>query len=105
MIWGNRVIKPKPLQINMLESLHEAHPGMSRMKSLDRLYFWSIKMDKDILKRVTTCKSCQKHQLMPVSAPVHPWEHTSKPWVRLHIDYLRPFVGKMFLAIVDYYSK
>ena len=40
LIWGNCVIVPKSLQPNVLESLHEAHPGMSRMKSLARLYFW-----------------------------------------------------------------
>ena len=42
-------------------------------------------MDKDIEKRVKTCESCQKHQAMPASAPVHPWECTSNPWVKLHI--------------------
>ena len=40
LIWGNCVIVPKSLQPNVLESLHEAHPGMSRMKPLARLYFW-----------------------------------------------------------------
>ena len=40
LIWGNRVIIPKTIQQNVLESLHEAHPGMSRMKYLARLYFW-----------------------------------------------------------------
>ena len=42
---------------------------------------------------------------MPASAPVHSWERTNNPWERLHIDYLGPFMGKMFLVIVDSYSK
>ena len=42
---------------------------------------------------------------MPASAPVHSWERTNNPWERLHTDYLGPFMGKMFLVIVDSYSK
>ena len=42
---------------------------------------------------------------MPASAPFYPWERKNNPWVRLHIDYLGPFMDKMFLVIVDSYSK
>ena len=31
ILWGNQVIIPPPLQKRVLEELHEAHPGMSRM--------------------------------------------------------------------------
>ena len=58
-------------------------------------------MGKYIDKRVKKCESCQKHQ----SALVHPWERKNNPWVRLHIDYLGPLMGKMFLVIVESYSK
>ena len=104
-IWGNRVIIPKALQPNVLENLYEAHQGMSRMRSLARSYFWWVKMDEDINKRVKMCESCQSHQSIFPSAPVHPWERTNNPWVSLYIDYLGPFMGKMFLVIVDSCSK
>ena len=87
LIWGNCVVIPKTLQPNVLESLHEAQPGMYRMKSLV-MYFWWVIMDENIAKRVQTCESCQKHQLMPASTLIHPWGQASNPWVRLHIDYL-----------------
>ena len=29
----------------------------------------------------------------------------SHPWERLHIDYAGPFLGKMFLMVVDAHSK
>ena len=35
---------------------------------------------------------------MPVPASVHPWDRTSNPWVRLHIEYLGRVMGKMFLV-------
>ena len=75
------------------------------MKSLARSYFWWVKIDEDIKKIVKTCESCQKHQSMPASALVHPWECTRNPWVRLHMDYLGPVMGKIFLVIVYSYSK
>ena len=62
-------------------------------------------MNEDIEKRVKMCESCQKHRSMPASAPVHPWECTNNPWVRLHINHLGLLMDKMFLVIVDSYSK
>ena len=45
------------------------------------------------------------HRKNPPEAPLHPWEWPSRPWERLHIDYAGPFLGKMFLIMVDAYSK
>ena len=44
------------------------------------------------------------HQ-MYAKAPIHPWEKTAAPWVRIHIDFAGPFLGKMFLIIYDSYLK
>ena len=40
-----------------------------------------------------------------IKAPTHSWEWTNKPWVRLHLDYAGPYHNKMFLIIVDSFSK
>ena len=42
---------------------------------------------------------------MPPKAPAHPWEKTTSPWVRLHIDFAGPFLDKMFFIIYDSFSK
>ena len=49
--------------------------------------------------------SCQETRHAPPRAPVHPWEITSVPWSRLHVDFAGPFQGKKFLIVVDSYSK
>ena len=36
---------------------------------------------------------------------LHPWEWPHKPWVCLHLDYAGPFLGKMFLMVVEAHSK
>ena len=42
---------------------------------------------------------------MPATAALHRWEWLSRPWARLHIDYAGPFMGKMFLIIIDAHLK
>ena len=36
---------------------------------------------------------------------MHPWEWPERPWERIHLDYAGPFLGKMFLVVVDAHSK
>ena len=38
-------------------------------------------------------------------APLIPWQWLSQPWHRLHIDYAGPFLGHMWLVIIDTHSK
>ena len=105
LLWGGRVIIPKEGRQRTLQDLHESHPGVCRMKSLARSYFWWPKLDTDIEALVQGCRACQTNRNRPSSAPLHPWEWPGKPWVRLHVDYAGPFLGKMFLVIVDAHSK
>ncbi|CAB4043809.1 uncharacterized protein K02A2.6-like, partial [Paramuricea clavata] len=37
--------------------------------------------------------------------PSHPWEWPTTPWQRIHLDFVGPFLGRMFLIIVDAHSK
>ena len=62
-------------------------------------------MDKDIELCVKECTACQSSRKMPPPAPLHPWARPEKPWSRVHIDYAGPFEGKMFLLLIDAYSK
>ena len=88
-----------------MEELHEANPGMSRMKALARSYVWWPTMNDRIKTVVKSCQQCQEHQNMPSRAPLHPWENTFQPWTRIHIDFEGPFLGEMFLLLVDSHSK
>ena len=78
---------------------------MSKTKGLVRSYVWWPGMDKNIEKEVQLCEECQKHHKSPPTAPLHPWEWPESPWSRIHVDYAGPFLGEMFLFIVDAHSK
>ncbi|XP_043944941.1 uncharacterized protein K02A2.6-like [Protopterus annectens] len=105
VLWGARVIIPPPGRRALLQQLHQGHVGITRMKALAQSYFWWPKLDHGIEVAVKECNTCQQHRNLPVAAPLHPWEWPSRPWQRLHIDYAGPFMGAMFLIIMDAYSK
>lgn len=105
LMWGFRVVIPKKLRETILEELHEAHPGITRMKALARSYFWWPGMDADIENLVVSCDACQHHQNSPESASMHLWEPVSKPWSRIHLDHAGPFRNKLYLIVVDAFSK
>ena len=75
------------------------------MKSLARSYVWWPKIYQDLESKVKSCTQCQINQNMPQPAPLHPWEWPDRPWSRLHLDFAGPFMGQMFLIMVDAHSK
>ena len=87
------------------DELHETHPGICKMKSLARSYVWWPNMDSTLENKVRTCNHCQIHRKNSPEVPLHPWEWLCRPWERVHIDYAGPFLGTMFLIMVDAYSK
>ena len=105
VLWGNRVIVPPQGRPQVIAELHEAHPGISRMKALAHGYVWWPSMDKELENAVKSCSQCQLHQKAPQEAPLHPWEWPGQPWSRLHIDYAGPYKGHMYLMVMDAYSK
>ena len=105
LLWGNRVIIPLQSRKLVLEELHIGHPGIERMKRLARSYLWLPGLDDDIEQKVKSCIPCQSNKKLLSTAPLHLWEWPCSPWSRIHVDYAGPFLGKMFLLIVDSHSK
>ena len=85
--------------------LQESHPGMSRMKALAKMYAWWPGINSDVKIVIRKCKSCEENHSKPRNAPLHPWEWPAKPWTRLHMYYAGPFMGHMFLVLVDVTSE
>ncbi|XP_032068551.1 uncharacterized protein K02A2.6-like, partial [Thamnophis elegans] len=105
LLWGDRVVIPTVLQQQILQRLHESHPGVSRMKALARSFVWWPGLDADIEDWVAKCETCQQSRPSPPSSPSREWEMPRGPWSRLHIDFAGPFHGQVFLIVVDAYSR
>ena len=105
VLWGARVVVPTKLQAQVLRELHGTHCGVVRMKELARSYVWWPRIDADIESTVSACIRCQENRHQPAKAPLHPWEWPAQPWQRVHIDFAGEFLSKMWLIVVDAYSK
>ena len=105
LLRGIRVIIPEKYQPTVLAELHQDHPGIVRMKSLARLHVWWPNLDTDIEQTVRSCQACQTTQSKPAKAQGNPWIWPLRPWQRIHVDYAGPFLGEMFLIVVDAHSK
>uniref|UniRef100_H3A350 Integrase catalytic domain-containing protein n=1 Tax=Latimeria chalumnae TaxID=7897 RepID=H3A350_LATCH len=95
ILWGARIMIPVQGSGRVVDMIHEAHPGIVRMKSFTR-YVWWLKTERDLENKAT------RH--IQAKALLYPWEYPCKPW-RLHIDYAGTVKGKMLLIIVDAFSR
>ena len=88
-----------------MDILHDGHPGITKMKQLARSIVWWPRIDAHIETKVKHCEQCAMLQKSPSPVPLHPWEWPNRPWTRIHGDYAGPFMGKMFLVLIDAHSK
>ena len=72
-IWGLRVIIPPKFQKQVLSVLHEAHPGVARMKAMSRSHVWWPKLDTAIEETVKSCRQCVNIKSSPPAALLSPW--------------------------------
>ena len=105
LLWNSRVIIPEVLHTLLLKDLHAEHLGMVKMKQLARRYLWWPGLDKEIEETVKLCHSCQEAAKAPPAPNPASWSWPGGPWKRLHLDFAGPYLSKMYLVIVDAYSK
>ncbi|XP_047988541.1 uncharacterized protein K02A2.6-like [Leguminivora glycinivorella] len=104
ILWGGRVIVPLKLRESVLKELHSNHDGIVITKAIARSYFWWPGLDRDIESLIQNCQTCKEVRNMPAKV-THRWITPPKAWSRLHIDFAGPFMGKVFLVLIDSYSK
>ena len=105
LLWGTKVVVPEKFRAQVLRELHNSHPGIVRMKGLARGHVWWPGINAALEEMVRTCPACQSVRNRPPPVVLHSWPWPTGPWERIHIDYAGPFMGSMFLVVVDAYSK
>lgn len=85
--------------------LHEGHPGQTRMKLLARSHVFWRDIDRDIDVHVRSCDQCQRAAKLPLKVPLTPWPQARTPMERVHCDFAGPVNGKMYLVVVDAFSR
>ena len=106
LMCGIRVVIPTKLCSQVLDQIHEGHLGVVKMKSFARsLVWWPGGIDKDLESLANKCEGCQQNRNMPPGAPLIPWDWPSQQWERIPVDFAGPFLGSMFIIVVDAMSK
>jgi len=105
LLWGLRVMIPERHHHKVMKLPHSGHPGMTQMKSLARLHIWWPDIDSAIEGHTKSRTRCATAGRDPTCVPLHQWELPLRPWQRVHIDYAGPFKGKMWLLLIDSFSK
>lgn len=75
------------------------------MKEISRSYFWWPDLDKNIENVTKNCINCLQNHKNPEKTKLTVWPQPPTVWHRIHADFLGPLYSKMFLVVVDAYSK
>lgn len=100
---GHRVVVPTALRKDVLELLHEGHPGIVRSKLLARSYVWWPTIDDELVSKISECEVCQvtrRSQNLKTGAV---WPKPDRFWDRIHIDFFEKNQTK-YLILVDAFS-
>ncbi|KAA3670222.1 uncharacterized protein DEA37_0003580 [Paragonimus westermani] len=62
-------------------------------------------MDDHISELFKRCSLCQQAAKLPKKQDPVPWDPPKGPWSRIHLDFVGPINGVMYLVLVDAYSK
>lgn len=105
LLYLDRTVIPSIHRKRVLTHLHNSHPGITRMKALARCFVYWPGIDGDISTLVNECSACQDAAKAPRKTSLASWPIPSGPWQRIHADFAGPINNKMFLILVDAYSK
>ncbi|CAI5445708.1 unnamed protein product [Caenorhabditis angaria] len=105
LLFSDRIIIPKTLQNRVLQNLHKAHPGQTRMKMLARSFVYWPNIDSQIEQLVRNCPRCASAAKNPVKTELKTWPTPNSAWTRVHADFAGPMNGTYYLVIVDAFSR
>ncbi|KAG6464303.1 hypothetical protein O3G_MSEX014427 [Manduca sexta] len=102
---GHKIVLPEKLRSKILSELHKSHLGIVKTKAEARSRFWFPGIDASIEGMIGSCLICTQLRSSPPQAPMSPWKYPPQPFYRIHLDFLGPLHGSMYLVIVDAYTK
>ena len=104
LLFGSKVVVPSSLRSQVLDLLHDCHPGIVRMKMLARSCVWWPNIDSDIETKCSLCEPCSLHNAKRNHDFYVPWTPAKSPFERVHIDFYT-FEGCNFLLFSEAFSK
>lgn len=103
VIRGHQVVTPRKMRRKFLEKIHEGHQGIVKCSRRAREAVWWPGATKDSQQMINSCKKCLKERTIK-HQPLKPTDLLDRPWEELRTG-LFEFQEKLYLRIVDYYSR
>ena len=100
---GDRIIIPQTKRVEILQTLHEGHLGITKCRDRARQIVWWPGISQQIAEMVRNCNTCRRHA-NKVHEPLMPAEFPKNPWQKVGSD-LFYHGNQWYLLIVDYYSR
>ena len=101
---GEKLIIPQEMRQDVLNCIHESHPGMEKCKSRARAVVYWPSMSTAIERVISKCSACLTYQRENQKEPLLPHEVPQRPWQKLGADIFE-LNSKSYLLVVDYYPK
>lgn len=105
LMWGHRLVVPSNCQDTVLRELHDTHMGIVKTKSIARSYVWWPGIDEAVEAMCRACGVCAEAAEAPPQHAPQPWPWPTRPWSRVHVDFLGPIFGEKYLIMIDACSK
>lgn len=102
---GHKVVIPEVLREKVLSEVHTSHLGIVKTKAEIRSRFWFPGVDEAVERMIGSCDVCIQLRPAPARAAPVPWTRPREAFSRVHADFLGPVNGRMYLVLVDAYSK
>ena len=102
-LFKNRVIIPKSLRPEVLDTLHSAHQGVSGMNERAQNSVWWPGITPQIQEKRDKCRTCNEHMPSQPSAPPLPLQQPDYPFQQIVSDYFQE-QGHHYLVIADRFS-
>jgi hypothetical protein len=103
LLYGSRILVPRPLRTDMLKKIHEGHQGITKCRAFAKSTVWWPCLSKQIKEMVENCKLCAENSTSKTE-PLLPTAYPDRPWQIVGADLLKS-KGRWYLLVSDYYSR
>ena len=101
ILFQGRFYKPQAVRSCCLKTLHQGHPGITKMRLRAQTSMYWIGIGKQIEYHMLHCEPCQIQGRLQQKEPAIPVEVPSRPWQKLGMDLF--FQGcHCYVIIADY---
>ena len=96
------MVIPPPLQLEILNKIHEGHFGISKCRDRAKQSVWWLGLSTQLSNLVENCPNCI-HERKNISQSFVKEDFPDRPWQKVALDLFK--CKQRFLIITDYYSR